>query len=102
VFTDDIRPSADSGGSDDTRINVFLQDGHRKQFRAHLRKAGQKIGGFGSHNILALLSPNITLGTSNKQFGQWYPPTGDASVAPDRVAFLAEVEAVDFVVRVRG
>jgi hypothetical protein len=78
-------------GSDGTTINVFLHDGHREQFRAHLHKEGQKIGGFGCHNILALLSPDVTLGTSNKQFGQWYPPTGDASVAPDRVAFLAEV-----------
>ena len=43
VFMDDMRPSADSGGSDGTTIKVFLQDGQRKQFRAHLHKTGQRI-----------------------------------------------------------
>ena len=44
VFMDDTRPSADSGGSDGTTMSVFLQEGHKKQFRAHLLKAGQGVG----------------------------------------------------------
>jgi len=50
VFMVDIRPSADSGGSDGTTIKVFLQDGHRKQFRAHLRKTKSEESG-GSHRL---------------------------------------------------
>lgn len=43
VFMDVTRPSADSGGSDGTTIKVFLQEGHRKQFRAHLCEISQKV-----------------------------------------------------------
>ncbi len=36
ITKDDARPSSVSGGSDGTTVNVFLQFGHMKQFRAQL------------------------------------------------------------------
>jgi len=71
VFMVDIRPSADSGGSDGTTIKVFLQDGHRKQFRAHLRKTKSEESDELPTTTYLFFSPlTLALGTSNRQFGQ--------------------------------
>ena len=71
VFMVDIRPSADSGGSDGTTINVFLQEGHRKQFRAHLYKGRLEESDDTLTATCLFFSPlTLALGTSNKQFGQ--------------------------------
>lgn len=103
VFMEDIRPSADSGGSDGTTIRVFLQDGHRKQFRAHLDKAGQRIGGSTGYDMPIFLSPNTRTRDFEQAIRTIVPADfdRDASVAPYRIAFLAEVEVVNFVIRVR-
>ena len=71
VFMDDIRPSEDSGGSDGTTIKVFLQDGHKKQFRAHLRKTKSEESDELLSTTCLFFSPlTLALGTSNRQFGQ--------------------------------
>ena len=102
VFMDDIRPSADSGGSDGTTIKVFLQDGHKKQFRAHLHNGGQIAGQFADDDMPVLLSPDTRAWDFEQTIRTIIPADldGDASVAPYRIAFLAEVEVVDFVIRV--
>jgi hypothetical protein len=50
-----------------------------------------------------LLSPNARTRNFEQTVRTVVPADfdGDASVAPDRVAFLAEIEVVDLVVRVR-
>ena len=104
VFMDETRPSADSGGSDGTTINVFLQDGQRKQLRAHLRKTRSKIGRLPSQSIPVFFSPNTRARNFEQTIRTIVPADfdGDASVAPYRIAFFAEVQVVEFMVRVRG
>jgi len=99
----DTRPSADSGGSDGTTISVFLQDGHRKQFRAHLRKTrSENQTNPQLQNTPVFLSPNTRARHLKQTIWTIIPADfdGDTSVAPYRIAFFAEVEVVEFVVRV--
>ena len=100
---DDARPSVDSGGSDGTTISVFLQEGHKKQFRAHLLKAGQGIGQSTDQAIPVFFSPNTRTRNLEQTIRAIVPADlyGDTSVASYRIAFLAKVKVVDFVVRVR-
>jgi hypothetical protein len=106
VFTDDIRPSASSGGSDGTTIRVFLQDGHRKQFRAHLhpRRSGEPYDPLATICYLPVFLPSNACTRDFEQTIRTIIPAdfdGDASVAPYRIAFFAEVEVMNFVIRVR-
>lgn len=97
----DIRPSADSGGSDGTTTRVFLQDGQRKQFRAHLHKTESKtIRRATGYDIPVLLSPDACTRHFKKTIRTIVPADfdGNASVASYRITFLTEVEIVDFVI----
>jgi hypothetical protein len=103
---DVIRPSADSGGSDGTTIKVFLQEGHRKQFRAHLRKSQSEVSSnrTSPDNLPVLLSPDARARDLKQTIRTVIPADleGDTSVAPYRIALLAEVEVMNLVIRGRG
>lgn len=102
MFVEVIRPSADSGGSDGTTIKVFLQEGHRKQFRAHLCK--------NKYHVLAAADGSPVFLSSNactRDLEQTIRTiiaanfNGDASIASYQIAFIAEVEVVNFMIGVR-
>lgn len=93
----DILESTSSGGSDGTTVSVFRQLGHMKQFRAHLSRAlstfqDKTIG----DDAPVLLCTDACTGNLEQavrtivaaHFHQY------ASIAPDRVALLAEEQVV--------
>ena len=103
----DILLSTSSGGSDGTTVSVFRQFGHKKQFRAHLRRAMSVcliIGG-NSAGCSPILFRTYTRTRHLEQAVRTVVPADfhqHASITPYCVALFAEKQVVQRVETVGG